>query len=123
MSIRRDALQMPTSPHCSNLEDFSMCRMHFCTTFAISSPLVCPESCSNPRSSAFGPWTLLFQDNTRLSFGARAAGAHYCLFRVWTLVPVRLDKQWFGHTTVDEIASEAVDCRLTYTMVNCLQRR
>ena len=28
---------------------------HFCTAFAISSPLVCPESGSNPRSSSYGP--------------------------------------------------------------------
>ncbi|GFV35221.1 hypothetical protein TNCV_620171 [Trichonephila clavipes] len=63
------------------------------------------------------------QDNTRLSFGARAAGVHYCLFSVWTLVPVRLGKQLSGNSTVDEIASEAVDCRLTYTMANCPQRR
>ncbi|GFW35202.1 uncharacterized protein TNCV_1695171 [Trichonephila clavipes] len=33
------------------------------------------------------------KDNTRLSFGARAAGVHYRLFSVWTLVPVRLDIQ------------------------------
>ncbi|GFY10531.1 hypothetical protein TNCV_2565591 [Trichonephila clavipes] len=35
----------------------------------------------------------IFQDNTRLSFGARAAGVHYRLFSVWTLVPVRQGKQ------------------------------
>ncbi|GFX53970.1 hypothetical protein TNCV_1155011 [Trichonephila clavipes] len=62
-------------------------------------------------------------DNTRLSFGARAAGVHYHLFSVWTLVPVRLGKQLSGSSTVDEIASEAADCRLTYTMANCPQRR
>ncbi|GFW44271.1 hypothetical protein TNCV_1747001 [Trichonephila clavipes] len=28
-----------------------------------------------------------------------------------------------GHTTVDEIVSEAADYRLTYTMANCHQRR
>ncbi|GFX22147.1 hypothetical protein TNCV_364581 [Trichonephila clavipes] len=65
----------------------------------------------------------LFQDNTRLSFGARAAGAHYHLFSVRTLVPVRLGKQWSGYNTVNEIASEAADCRLTYAMAKCLQRR
>ncbi|GFS61427.1 hypothetical protein TNCV_4311641 [Trichonephila clavipes] len=42
---------------------------------------------------------------------------------VWTLVPVRLGKQLFDYSTVDEIASEAADCRLTYTMANCPQRR
>ncbi|GFX48688.1 retrovirus-related Pol polyprotein from transposon 297 [Trichonephila clavipes] len=63
------------------------------------------------------------EDNTRLSFGARAAGVHYRLFSVWTLVQVRLGKQWYGNTTVDEIASEAADCRLTYTMANYPQRR
>ncbi|GFV95981.1 hypothetical protein TNCV_2096501 [Trichonephila clavipes] len=42
---------------------------------------------------------------------------------VWTLVPVRLDKQYSDHTTVDEIASEAADYRLTYTMANFPQRR
>ncbi|GFX38625.1 hypothetical protein TNCV_3476151 [Trichonephila clavipes] len=36
---------------------------------------------------------ILFQDNTRLSFGARAVAVHYRLFSVWTLVPVRLDIQ------------------------------
>ncbi|GFT43392.1 retrovirus-related Pol polyprotein from transposon 297 [Trichonephila clavipes] len=55
--------------------------------------------------------------------GARAAGVHYRLFSVWTLVPVRLDKQLSDHSTVDEIASGAADCRLTYTMANCPQRR
>ncbi|GBL60617.1 hypothetical protein AVEN_241787-1 [Araneus ventricosus] len=29
---------------------------HFCTTFAISSPRVCPQNGSNPSSSSFGPW-------------------------------------------------------------------
>ncbi|GFW77155.1 uncharacterized protein TNCV_2725851 [Trichonephila clavipes] len=67
--------------------------------------------------------TILFQDNTRLSLGARAAGVHYRLFSVWTLGPVRLGKQLSGNSTVDEIASEAADCRLTYTMANCPQRR
>ncbi|GFX55575.1 uncharacterized protein TNCV_268631 [Trichonephila clavipes] len=66
---------------------------------------------------------ILFQDNTRLSFCARAAGVHYRLFSAWTLVPVRLGPQWSGCTTVDEIASEAADCHLTYTMANCPQRR
>ncbi|GFW89088.1 hypothetical protein TNCV_2685221 [Trichonephila clavipes] len=42
---------------------------------------------------------------------------------VWTLVPVRLGKQLSGNSTVDEIASEAADCRLIYTMANCPQRR
>ncbi|GFV35218.1 hypothetical protein TNCV_620141 [Trichonephila clavipes] len=63
------------------------------------------------------------KDNTRLNFGARAAGVHYRLFSVWTLVPVRLGKQLSGNSTVDEIASEAANCRLTYTMANCPQRR
>ncbi|GFW23036.1 hypothetical protein TNCV_3801371 [Trichonephila clavipes] len=54
--------------------------------------------------------------------GARAAGVHYRLFSVWTLVPVRLGKQLSDNSTVDEIASEAADCRLTYTMANCPQR-
>ncbi|GFX60460.1 uncharacterized protein TNCV_1181791 [Trichonephila clavipes] len=66
---------------------------------------------------------VLTHDNTRLSLGARAAGVHYRLFSVWTLVPVRLDQQLSDHSTVDEIASGAVDCRLTYTMANCPQRR
>ncbi|GFU83934.1 retrovirus-related Pol polyprotein from transposon 17.6 [Trichonephila clavipes] len=52
-----------------------------------------------------------------------ATGVHYRLFSVWTLVPVRLDQQLSDHSTVDEIASEAADCRLTYTMANCPQRR
>ncbi|GFX38747.1 retrovirus-related Pol polyprotein from transposon 297 [Trichonephila clavipes] len=55
--------------------------------------------------------------------GARAAGVHYRLFSVWTLVPVRLDQQLSDHTIVDQIASGAADCRLTYTMANCPQRR
>ncbi|PRD21209.1 UNVERIFIED_CONTAM: Nucleic-acid-binding protein from transposon X-element [Trichonephila clavipes] len=38
------------------------------------------------------------------------------------LVPVRLSKQWSGCATVDEIAFESADCRLTYTMANCPQR-
>ncbi|GFT49180.1 hypothetical protein TNCV_2860271 [Trichonephila clavipes] len=50
-------------------------------------------------------------------------GVHYRLFSVWTLVQVRLGKQLSGNSTVDEIASEAADCRLTYTMANCPQRR
>ncbi|GFW79017.1 hypothetical protein TNCV_214501 [Trichonephila clavipes] len=55
--------------------------------------------------------------------GARAAGVHYRLISVWTLVPVRLGKQLSDHSTVDEMASEAADCRHTYTMANCPQRR
>ncbi|GFY31184.1 retrovirus-related Pol polyprotein from transposon 297 [Trichonephila clavipes] len=50
--------------------------------------------------------------------GTRAAGVHYRLFSVWTLVPVRRDQQLSDHSTVDEIASGAADCRLTYTMAN-----
>ncbi|GFU69754.1 integrase catalytic domain-containing protein [Trichonephila clavipes] len=55
--------------------------------------------------------------------GARAAGVHYRFISVWTLVPVRLGKQLSDHSTVDEMASEAADCRHTYTMANCPQRR
>ncbi|GFX58031.1 hypothetical protein TNCV_4047891 [Trichonephila clavipes] len=55
--------------------------------------------------------------------GARAAGVHYRLFSVWTLVPVGLGGQLSVHSTVDEMASEAADCRHTYTMTNCPQRR
>ncbi|GFX23500.1 hypothetical protein TNCV_3769751 [Trichonephila clavipes] len=55
--------------------------------------------------------------------GARAAGVHYRLISVWTLVPVRLGKQLSDHSTVDDFASEAADCRHTYTMENCPQRR
>ncbi|GFX37002.1 retrovirus-related Pol polyprotein from transposon 297 [Trichonephila clavipes] len=55
--------------------------------------------------------------------GARAAGVHYRLISVWTLVPVRLGKQLSDHSTVDDFASEAADCRHTYTMANCPQRR
>ncbi|GFT52614.1 hypothetical protein TNCV_3765181 [Trichonephila clavipes] len=50
------------------------------------------------------------------------SGVHYRLFSVWTLVPVRLDQQLSDHSTVDEIASGAADCRFTYTMANCPQR-
>ncbi|GFX55623.1 hypothetical protein TNCV_269111 [Trichonephila clavipes] len=45
--------------------------------------------------------------------GARAAGVHYRLFSVWSLVPVRLDQQLSDHSTVNEIASGAADYRLT----------
>ncbi|GFV92463.1 hypothetical protein TNCV_3950731 [Trichonephila clavipes] len=55
--------------------------------------------------------------------GARAAGVHYRLFSVWTLVPVGLGGQLSVHSTVDEMASEAADCCHTYTMANCPQRR
>ncbi|GFX93754.1 hypothetical protein TNCV_1589301 [Trichonephila clavipes] len=61
-------------------------------------------------------WTILDR-----VLGARAAGVHYRLFSVWTLVPVRLGKQLSDHSTVDEMASEAADCRHTYTMANCPQ--
>ncbi|GFY07826.1 hypothetical protein TNCV_4287621 [Trichonephila clavipes] len=61
-----------------------------------------------------------FQDRV---LGARAAGVHYRLISVWTLVPVRLGKQLSDHSTVDDFASEAADCRHTYTMANCPQRR
>ncbi|GFT65463.1 hypothetical protein TNCV_2324741 [Trichonephila clavipes] len=54
---------------------------------------------------------------------ARAAGVHYRLISVWTLVPVRLGKQLSDHSAVDEMASEAAHCRHTYTMANCPQRR
>ncbi|GFT05638.1 hypothetical protein TNCV_1044991 [Trichonephila clavipes] len=43
------------------------------------------------------------------------AGVHYRLFSVWTLVPVRLDQQLSGHSTVDEIASGAADCVALHT--------
>ncbi|GFX97256.1 retrovirus-related Pol polyprotein from transposon 17.6 [Trichonephila clavipes] len=39
------------------------------------------------------------------------------------LVPVGLGGQLSVHSTVDEMASEAADCRHTYTMANCPQRR
>ncbi|GFU48600.1 hypothetical protein TNCV_1439691 [Trichonephila clavipes] len=55
--------------------------------------------------------------------GARAAGVHYRLFSVWTLVPVGLGGQLSVHSTVDETASEAADCHYTYTMANCPPRR
>ncbi|GFV49442.1 hypothetical protein TNCV_4115611 [Trichonephila clavipes] len=51
------------------------------------------------------------------------AGVHYRLFSVWTLVPVRLDQQLSDHSTVDEIASGAADCHLTYTMVGKTGRK
>ncbi|GFS76324.1 hypothetical protein TNCV_4668461 [Trichonephila clavipes] len=34
-----------------------------------------------------------------------------------------LDQQLSDYSTVDEIASGAAECRLTYTMANCPQRR
>ncbi|GFV82476.1 hypothetical protein TNCV_3982681 [Trichonephila clavipes] len=55
--------------------------------------------------------------------GARAAGVHYRLFSVWTLVPVGVGGQLSVHSTVDEMASKTADCRHTYTMANCPQRR
>ncbi|GFT74018.1 hypothetical protein TNCV_3707541 [Trichonephila clavipes] len=61
-------------------------------------------------------------ENPSHQFG-EVPGVHYRLFSVWTLVPVRLDKQLSDHSTVDEITSGAADCRLTYTMANCPQRR
>ncbi|GFX15875.1 retrovirus-related Pol polyprotein from transposon 297 [Trichonephila clavipes] len=67
--------------------------------------------------------TILCRTILDRDLGARAAGVHYRLFSVWTLVPVRRDQQLSDHSTVDEIASGAADCRLTYTMANCPQRR
>ncbi|GFX93961.1 hypothetical protein TNCV_3413231 [Trichonephila clavipes] len=64
------------------------------------------------------------KDNTRLSFGCTCQLGFiiaYLASGLW--VPVRLDKQLSDHSTVDEIASGAADCRLTYTMANCPQRR
>ncbi|GFV85852.1 uncharacterized protein TNCV_1421571 [Trichonephila clavipes] len=58
------------------------------------------------------PWEATILDRV---LGASGAGVHYRLFSVWTLVPVRLDKQLSDHSTVDEIASGAADYRLTYT--------
>ncbi|GFW92663.1 hypothetical protein TNCV_519791 [Trichonephila clavipes] len=55
--------------------------------------------------------------------GMGKSWVHYRLFSVWTLVPVRLGKQLSDNSTVDEIASEAADCRLIYTLANCPQRR
>ncbi|GFX73690.1 uncharacterized protein TNCV_4290061 [Trichonephila clavipes] len=63
-----------------------------------------------------------YKDNTRLSFGARAAGVifAYLASGYWC----QLDKANNSlATTVDEIASEAADCRLAFTMANCPQRR
>ncbi|GFU99462.1 hypothetical protein TNCV_4763231 [Trichonephila clavipes] len=51
-------------------------------------PLQLPD-CDVPLSKRVS----LYQDKTKLSFGAPAAGAHYRLFRVWTSVPVQLDIQ------------------------------
>ncbi|GFV03373.1 hypothetical protein TNCV_4019701 [Trichonephila clavipes] len=54
----------------------------------LADPTFCkPVRCDVPLSKRVS----LFQDNTRLSFGAPAAGAHYPLFRVWTLMSVELD--------------------------------
>ncbi|GFX98632.1 hypothetical protein TNCV_1502101 [Trichonephila clavipes] len=79
--------------------------------------IVCPRFCHGFHP-ANGRETILDR-----VLGARAAGVHYRLFSVWTLVPVRRDQQLSDHSTVDEIASGAADCRLTYTMANCPQRR
>ncbi|GFS61199.1 hypothetical protein TNCV_3104621 [Trichonephila clavipes] len=85
--------------------------------------IVCPRFCHGFHP-ANGRETILLQDNILdRVLGARAAGVHYRLFSVWTLVPVRRDQQLSDHSTVDEIASGAADCRLTYTMANCPQRR
>ncbi|GFY24523.1 hypothetical protein TNCV_1015691 [Trichonephila clavipes] len=86
------------------------------------------------------PNTLAYEENGGVTFSFRnefhsfrtildrvlgtcAAGVHYRLISVWTLVPVRLGKQLSDHSTVDEMASEAADCRHTYTMANCPQSR
>ncbi|GFV41527.1 uncharacterized protein TNCV_3626791 [Trichonephila clavipes] len=73
-------------------------------------------------SSFANPTPLVHADTSR-DVLPRGAGVHNRLFSVWTLVPVRLDQQLSDHSTVDEIASGAADCRLTYTMANCPQRR
>ncbi|GFT15928.1 hypothetical protein TNCV_3314991 [Trichonephila clavipes] len=86
------------------------------------SPSTIKKAILEPRTKTDSELEKLY-DNTRLSFGARAAGVHYRLFSVWTLVPVRLGKQLSGNSTVDEIASDAGDYGLTYTMANCPQRR
>ncbi|GFU41022.1 hypothetical protein TNCV_4645931 [Trichonephila clavipes] len=58
------------------------------------------------RAETSSRWTILDR-----VLGAREARVHYRLFSVWTLVPVRLDQQLSDHSTVDEIASGAADCR------------
>ncbi|GFW61172.1 hypothetical protein TNCV_433961 [Trichonephila clavipes] len=64
-----------------------------------------------------------FTEGRQMANRSLTSGVHYRLFSVWTLVPVRLDQQLSDHSTVDEIASGAADCRLTYPMANCPQRR
>ncbi|GFX10844.1 hypothetical protein TNCV_3196061 [Trichonephila clavipes] len=76
-----------------------------------------------PLAMFFGFGQYYFRTILDRVLGARAAGVHYRLISVWTLVPVRLGKQLSDHSTVDEMASEAADCRHTYTMANCPQRR
>ncbi|GFU53028.1 transposable element Tcb1 transposase [Trichonephila clavipes] len=87
-----------------------------CVLFSDESRFNLSSDCR--RQLIWRKWTILDR-----VLGARAAGVHYRLFSVWTLVPVRLDQQLSDHSTVDEIASGAADCRLTYTMANCPQRR
>ncbi|GFU52721.1 retrovirus-related Pol polyprotein from transposon 412 [Trichonephila clavipes] len=93
----------------SNKRDFSICWVHR----RLGKKKCRAEKCVQPCTGTILDRVL----------GARAAKVHYRLFSVWTLVPVRLGKQLFDNSTVDEIASEAADCRLTYTMANCPQRR
>ncbi|GFW82352.1 hypothetical protein TNCV_3818331 [Trichonephila clavipes] len=66
--------------------------------------------------------TILFQDNTRQSFGCTCSWGSLSAISVWTLVPVRLGKQLSDHSTVDDFASEAADCRHIHTMANCPQK-
>ncbi|GFW60922.1 hypothetical protein TNCV_4871331 [Trichonephila clavipes] len=86
-------------------------------------PLPCEDSFGLPSWILLGSSQALEPPRTLPPLAMWGSGVHYRLFSVWTLVPVRLDQQLADHSTVDEIASGAADCRLTYTMANCPQRR
>ncbi|GFX21889.1 hypothetical protein TNCV_2311671 [Trichonephila clavipes] len=70
-----------------------------------------------PTKGNLDPWASLFRVHN-VDF----LNSLHELMSLWTLVPVRLDKHLSGNSTVGEIASEAADCHLTYTMANCPQR-
>ncbi|GFW85582.1 amiloride-sensitive cation channel 5 [Trichonephila clavipes] len=68
---------------------------------------------------------ILYHHNKRICNDEELDCFHFNLSECYRICqqPCELDQQLSDHSTVDEIASGAADCRLTYTMANCPQRR
>ncbi|GFV70282.1 hypothetical protein TNCV_492911 [Trichonephila clavipes] len=87
--VERDVTPRPRRTLSEKVDDqFTLfISTHFWLNLLIRSPFPHPEMI------CYALWTILDR-----VLGARAAGVHYRLFSVWTLVPVRRDQQLSDHS-------------------------